>query len=121
MEVVQGQVAAGRQLVIVPQVVYEFWVVATRARAQNGLGFSPDRAAADIAGLKRGIQMLRDERAVYTEWEQLVRRHEVCGKQAHDARLVAAMQRHGITHLLTFNASDFGRYPGITVIEPAAA
>jgi hypothetical protein len=43
----------------------------------------------------------------------------VSGKKAHDARLVAAMLAHGLSRLLTFNVSDFARYPGITVLEPA--
>ncbi len=28
----------------------------------------------------------------------------------HDARLTAAMLVHGLTHILTFNISDFARY-----------
>ena len=44
----------------------------------------------------------------------------VIGKNAHDARLVAAMRVHGVTHLLTFNDQDFARYTGITVLTPAA-
>jgi hypothetical protein len=41
-------------------------------------------------------------------------RHGVQGVQGHDARLVAWMQSHGLTHVLTLNAADFARYPGIT-------
>lgn len=40
------------------------------------------------------------------------------GKVAHDARYVAAMRAHGLTHLLTFNGADFARFPGITVLDP---
>ncbi len=29
------------------------------------------------------------------------------------------MTVHGITHILTFNADDFVRYPGINVLHPA--
>jgi predicted nucleic acid-binding protein len=42
----------------------------------------------------------------------------VKGKTAHDARLVAAMRRHGVNRLLTFNASHFARFAGITVLTP---
>jgi predicted nucleic acid-binding protein len=49
----------------------------------------------------------------------LVIQQRVSGKPAHDARLVAAMQVHGITSILTFDKSDFSRYPGIEVIHPA--
>ena len=45
--------------------------------------------------------------------------HQVLGRNAHDPRLVAAMVVHGLTHLLTFNAGDFARYPGLTVLDPA--
>lgn len=43
---------------------------------------------------------------------------ELRGRAAHDARLVAAMERHAISHIPTFNTGDFTRYPGITVLDP---
>jgi hypothetical protein len=36
----------------------------------------------------------------------------------HDERLAAAMQTHGISDVLTFNAADFKGLP-VTVIIPA--
>ena len=108
----------GEELVIVPQVLYEFWSVATRPIEQNGLGMTPGEAHAELAAIQRLFRLLRDERAIYALWEQLVSSIEVHGKQAHDARLAAAMQRHSITHILTFNTSDFARYPGITALSP---
>jgi hypothetical protein len=36
----------------------------------------------------------------------------------HDARLVAVMRVHSLTHILTFNTTDFIRYPAITVVHP---
>jgi predicted nucleic acid-binding protein len=62
--------------------------------------------------------VLRDPPELYDEWRQLVVRHAVSGKKAHDARLVAAMKVHRITHILTFNGADFSRYADIGVIEP---
>jgi len=44
--------------------------------------------------------------------------NQVKGKTAHDARLVAAMVWHDLTHLLKFNAADFVRFPGIEVFTP---
>jgi hypothetical protein len=38
--------------------------------------------------------------------------------QVHDTRLVAAMRVYRVTHLLTFNVADFGRFPGITTVHP---
>jgi hypothetical protein len=45
---------------------------------------------------------------------------QVTGRNAHDARLVAAMTVHVVTHLLTVNTADFARYLGVTALEPAA-
>jgi predicted nucleic acid-binding protein len=110
----------GDQLCVVPQVLYEFWVVATRPSADNGLGLSAAEAAVELARLKPLLVLLADSAAIYPEWEPLVTQHAVTGKNAHDARLVAAMAVHGLTHLLTFNTGHFTRYPGIAVLDPAA-
>jgi predicted nucleic acid-binding protein len=110
---------AGNELCLVPQVHYEFWVAATRSIAQNGLGLTTVEAEAELQRLGPPLfRLLRDERAIYNSWRELVGKHLVLGKQAHDARLVAAMQRHGLTHLLTFNLGDFQRYPAIELLDP---
>jgi predicted nucleic acid-binding protein len=62
--------------------------------------------------------LLQDERAIFFRWLELVTAHEVSGKPAHDARLVAAMLRHGLMCLLTFNTADFARYSEVTVVHP---
>lgn len=109
----------GHTLVIVPQNLYEFWVVATRPVANNGLGRSAAETAADIAYLRRLFTLLDDVPAIYPAWERLVTAHAVLGKTAHDARLVAAMLTHGVTHMLTFNGADFRRFAAVTVLTPA--
>jgi predicted nucleic acid-binding protein len=55
------------------------------------------------------------------EWRRIVVAYQVSGKSSHDARLVAAMNVHGITQVLTFNVKDFARYPGIQAIHPRDA
>ncbi|MFM6282248.1 MAG: PIN domain nuclease, partial [Dolichospermum sp.] len=55
---------------------------------------------------------------VYSEWEGLVITHSVIGINVHDAKLVAAMLVHGITHILTFNTKDFARYSEIIAVNP---
>ena len=109
----------GHTLHIVPQNLYEFWVVCTRPTAVNGLGKTAAETAVEIANLKRFFTFLPDTPAVYPTWEQFVTSYDVLGKPAHDARLVAAMQVHRVTHLLTFNDADFKRFPGLTVVTPA--
>ena len=51
-------------------------------------------------------------------WRHLVESNDIIGRQVFDARIVAVMQAHGATHLLTRNAGHFQRYTGITVDEP---
>lgn len=109
----QGETAS-----IFPQNLIEFWAVATRPSAINGLGWSVDRAKQELADLKKLFVVLTDPDATLNEWDGLGLRYGVIGKQAHDAHLVAAMLGHGVTHLLTFNDADFKRYHEITVVNP---
>ncbi len=110
----------GHTLCIVPQTLYECWVVSTRPASVNGLGKTGTEAAAELASLKSLFLLLPDTAAMLSIWEQLVTTNAVLGKNAHDARLAAAMLSHGVTHLLTFNDQDFVRFAGITVLTPAA-
>ena len=110
----------GYVVCLVPQLIYEFWVVATRPTAQNGLGKSPAEAAVLVRGFRARFALCPDNDRILPEWENDVVTHAVTGKPAHDARLVAAMKVHGITRILTFNDADFRRYPGITVLTPVA-
>jgi predicted nucleic acid-binding protein len=109
----------GTDLHIVPQNLFELWVVATRPAEQNGLGVLPAEAARELARLKSMFILLPDIPAIYPIWESLVIQHRVAGKPAHDARLVAAMHAHGLNAILTFDQSGFSRYPGIEVVHPA--
>lgn len=111
---------AGIALHLVPQVIYEFWVVATRPTTANGFGMdvpSAERSVHEL--LLEDFNLLLDERGIYRHWQSLVTAFDVKGKKAHDARLVAAMRRHGVEFLLTFNQPDFSRFPDITAIAPA--
>ena len=116
LEVLPGR---GRTLHIAPQNLVELWVVATRPVDQNGLGLSVAAAAAEVARIKDMFPLLADTPAIYPVWENLVIEHQVSGKPAHDARLVAAMQVHGLTAILTFDKTGFSRYAGIEVLHPA--
>lgn len=108
----------GDLICLAPQNLYEFWVAATRPAAQNGLGLTPAQTHSELVGFKALFILVDDTPAIYPQWEQLVVQHQVSGKNAHDARLVAAMNVHGITRILTFNVNDFQRYPNIIVLDP---
>ena len=108
----------GHDVAIVPQVLYEFWTVCTRPPAQNGLGFPTRQAHSEQVKASGLFRLLPDNASILPEWQRFVVRHDVKGRNAHDARLVAAMNVHGVGHILTFNVADFARYPGITVLDP---
>jgi predicted nucleic acid-binding protein len=105
------------QPAIAAQNLYEFWVVATRPVANNGLGWSAARVSAWVDACRRVCTFLPEESKTFDMWLTLVRSHGTQGKSAHDARLVAVMKLCGIASILTFNSSDFARY-GITVVDP---
>ena len=108
----------GHRLCMLAQNLYEFWAVATRPIANNGLGLSTAQAHSELRRLKGFFQLLPDTPAILAEWERLVVQHAVSGKHAHDTRIAAALIVHGVTQLLTYNVRDFKRFAGITALEP---
>lgn len=108
----------GDSVSIIPQNVIEFWNVATRPVEKNGLGFTHQQTQAEVERIERIFQLILDTPEIYAEWKRLVIAHAVQGKQVHDTRIVAAMNIHGITHLLTYNKNDFGRFAGIVIVSP---
>lgn len=111
--------AKGETLCIIPQNLIEFWAVATRPLASNGLGLSIEDAESEIAKIKFHFILKAEDETIFENWEKLVKTYRVSGKTTHDARIVAAMQTHQIKNLLTFNVSDFKRYSNlISVFAP---
>lgn len=105
-------------LFVIAQNLIEFWAVATRPIANNGLGLTIARATQEITKFKALFAILPDTADILPEWEQLVVKYQVLGKQVYDTRLVAAMRVHNLTHLLTFNIADFKRFTAITAVSP---
>ncbi len=112
---------AGETLFFTAQNMAEFWSAATRAPSARG-GFGLTTAEADRAArlIERLFMRLPDTEAAYNESRRTVVAHRVVGTQVHDSRLAAAMIAHGVTHILTFNTSDFVRYTGITAVDPSS-
>ncbi|MTJ47099.1 type II toxin-antitoxin system VapC family toxin [Dolichospermum sp. UHCC 0259] len=101
------------------QNLVEFWRSATRPIERNGLGMSIIEAEAELQKLENLFPILPDIPEIYQHWKQIVIEYCVMGVNVHDARLVAVMLAHRITHILTFNISDFKRYGNkITPVHP---
>ncbi|MBI5763619.1 MAG: PIN domain nuclease [Planctomycetes bacterium] len=118
---VQQHIHRGDTLYVVPQNLYEFWVVATRPTSQNGLGFDKRQACLEIAAIRRLFILLLDERGIFTEWERLILDHDIEGKRTHDARLVAAAIRHRLDAILTFNVDDFRTFGAVDILSPTTS
>lgn len=110
----------GGVLCYTSQNVGEFWNACTRPADRNGYGLSPNEADRLTRTFEEKLRFLTDSLAVHQEWRRLLVTHSVSGVQVHDARLVAAMQVHGVKHILTFNDHDFSRYSDITAVHPRA-
>jgi predicted nucleic acid-binding protein len=96
----------------------EFWNVLTRPLNRNGFGLTPHEADRRALMIESQIPMLPDDPAVHLVWRSLLVAHSISGVQVHDARLVAAMQVHGVKRILTLNTRDFARFPSIEAIHP---
>lgn len=105
---------------ILPQTCVEFWNVFTRPANRNGFGFPVQKADHSLKLIEQIFPLLPDDENVHREWRKLVLQFGVSGVQVHDARIAAAMSVHKITHILTFDTSDFARYSdiGIVAVDP---
>ncbi|MFY9689577.1 MAG: PIN domain-containing protein [Candidatus Acidiferrales bacterium] len=110
----------GGVLCYTSQNVAEFWNTCTRPLDRNGYGLSPQEADRRARFFEEKLRLLPDGLSVHEEWRKLLVSCNVSGAKVHDARLVAAMHVHGVTHVLTFNDKDFVRYTNIEVVHPRA-
>jgi len=108
----------GAKLCFTSQNMAEFWNVCTRPAADRGYGLTIAETDRRAQVIEASFVRLPDVEQVHVEWRRLVVVHSVVGVKVHDARLVAAMHVHGISHVLTLNEKDFRRYPGITIAHP---
>ena len=108
----------GDKCVITSQILIEFWVVATRPIAVNGLGLTPQETTTRIRQFIVQFILLEEKKEIFTNWFYLVSNYHIKGKRTHDIRLLAVMIVYNIPYLLTFNPRDFIQLPNITIIHP---
>lgn len=114
----------GEGVWIAPQSLIEFWNVATRPLAVNGLGLPIAEAAELISFFEAEFELAKENPELFPIVKSIAAAVGVIGKQIHDARLVAVCHVHHIPALLTFNVRHFVRLatvpPGVNVIDPPA-
>lgn len=107
----------GIELIISTQVLREYLATATRlSGASSGIPLTD--IFENLQTFQREFTVVEDARSVAAALENLARSVAVAGKQVHDANIVAAMQIHGIRHLLTNNGDDFARFAQFITVVP---
>jgi predicted nucleic acid-binding protein len=109
------EITTNATLILVPQNLFEFWVVSTRPKDSNGLGWTPAEAAERLEELRCRFQFKPDPSDLTEEWLKLVQEHNVQGKRAHDARIAAALLANAADYLVSFNKPDFCNWPIVTI------
>ncbi|MEW6126783.1 MAG: type II toxin-antitoxin system VapC family toxin [Acidobacteriota bacterium] len=118
-DALQKLILRSDRLFYTSQILGEFWNVCTRpTSARSGLGLSIEQTERKVRLIERHFRLLPDSVAVHQEWRRIIPAYGVSGVQVHDARLVAAMQVHGLQNIITLNLKDFARYSGINAIHP---
>ena len=107
LEAVFRLLERGDECLLTPQVLIEFWVVATRPVEVNGLGWSVEQTREVVETLLGQFPLLEESAEIFPNWFNLVVTGNVTGKRTHDLRLVAVMLANQVTHILTFNSGDF--------------
>lgn len=120
IEAIEKLLNQQHKVYITGQNLIEFWAVATRPLEVNGLGWTTQQTETVITQFLNRFRFLDDTPAIFSNWRSLVTAYDIKGKRTHDARLIAVMLAHEVTHLLTFNTDDFGSYFNITLIHPSA-
>src|SRR4051794_3121849 len=71
----------GERLAIFPQVMTEFYAIATRAVQSNGLGLTPDEAISRIAWMKSQYDLFEETAEIFPQWERLVAKYKPRNRQ----------------------------------------
>ncbi len=108
----------GADVCCTPQNIGEFWNVCTRPLDRNGYGLSISATDQALHWIEQTITVLPDNEHIYRIWRVFVVQYGVQGVKVHDAKLAAAIQVHGISHILTLDQPDFRRYTNISVVHP---
>ena len=70
-----------------------------------------------LEAILKTVSVLDETVEAVEQLRSLVRKHDVRGKNIHDANVVAVMLTSGLQRLVTYNLADFKRFTEIT-IEP---
>ena len=107
---------SGVHLALSGQILREYAVVATRPLEVNGLGLGVDEALSNLRQFRRRTVFLDETEVVWQRLEALIATEAPSGKRIHDANVVAIMQAHAVTCLVTDNTRDFQEFADIRLL-----
>ena len=108
---------AGIELFVSPQVLREYLAAATRLNLTSG-GLLLEEILENVNTFQTEFTVLEDNDLVLSALIKLLRNFPTAGRQVYDANIVATMQVHHISHLLTHNVTDFARFSTLIQILP---
>ena len=99
------------------QIIREFLAVCTRPIDVNGLGLPTRLAVRNTEAIVERSTILEETRGAAERLRSLALKTKCAGKQMHDANVVATMQEHGLTCLITANRPDFVRFADVELVD----
>ncbi|GAC1519227.1 MAG: type II toxin-antitoxin system VapC family toxin [Herpetosiphon sp.] len=104
-------------LIISPQIIREYLSFATRSSVVSG---SPSMSETfrNVHTFRTHFRVVQNTTLVLDHLIALLRVIPCAGKQVHDANIVATMLAYNVSHLLTHNVRDFGRFAQHITIMP---
>lgn len=119
VDFIEARLKDGDVLYCAPQSIREAWSVLTRPASVNGFGFDVAKVQRFVRIVRKTFLLLDEGPEVFIQWELLVDRYGVQGKNVHDANLVAMALAHNVRHVATLNERDFRRFSEITLVPVA--
>lgn len=107
------------KILLLPMAVHESWVVLTRPKVANGLGWPQTVALVQLNAAMNTMSFVPDDPQLTKRWLDAVSAAGIISRRAHDWRLAVAAKMAGAEAILTFNTADFAGFDGLKVIEPA--
>ena len=116
------ELAEGRAPWAIPwPCIHEFLAIVTHPRIFDPPTPMPSAIAQVEAWLESPtLALLGESESYWMELRSLLEAGRVAGPQVHDARIAALCRQHAVRELWSADR-DFGRFPGLTAVNPLVA
>lgn len=117
-----AELAEGRVPWAIPwPCLHEFLAIVTHPRIYNPPTPLPAALSQVDAWLESpSVILLAESEGYWLELRSALKEGRIVGPQVHDARIAAMCRLHAVRELWTADR-DFGRFPGLTVLNPLVA